>query len=76
MKCRIKAGIMFVREGGTLLTRQLNGAQLYLRVHRYAQDVLAGVQWGIIRTREGEFLVPDAPFHATDDERPRRTTPA
>jgi hypothetical protein len=59
-----KAGIIFVREGGTLLTRQLNGAQLYLRVHRYEQDRLAGVQWGIIRTREGEFLVPDAPFHA------------
>jgi hypothetical protein len=59
-----KAGIMFVREGGTVLTRQINGAKLYQRVRRYAQHDLAGIQWGIIRAHEGEFLVPDVPFHA------------
>jgi hypothetical protein len=59
-----KAGIIFVREGGTLLMRQLNGAKLSLLIHRHAQDDLAGIQWGIIRAQEGEFVVPDAPFHA------------
>jgi hypothetical protein len=59
-----KAGIMFVREGGTLLTRQINGAKLYQRVQWYAQHDLAGIQWGIIRAQDGEFLVPDVPFHA------------
>ena len=59
-----KAGIIFVREGGSILTRQLNGAKLNLLVHRYAQEELAGIRWGVVRAQEGEFLVPDAPFHA------------
>jgi hypothetical protein len=56
-------GIVFVRPGGKLLARQINGAQIQMKVGIYANDALASVEWGIVHAQEGEFLVPDVPDH-------------
>lgn len=56
-------GIVFVQRGGTLLARQINGAQIQMKIGVYANDQLASFEWGIVRTQEGEFLVPDVPNH-------------
>jgi len=57
-------GYVFVREGGRFPARQLNGLQLQFRIHQYVRAELSGVQWGIVRAQEGEFIVPDVPLHA------------
>lgn len=56
-------GIIFLREGGKLPTRHINGMQIQILVGRQA-EALAEAQWGIIQAKEGEFVVPDVPIHS------------
>ncbi|WP_287988825.1 hypothetical protein [Acidiphilium sp.] len=58
-------GYLFVREGGAMPARQLNGLQIMLRIHAYARDLEKSItRWGVIEAQAGEFIVPDVPFHA------------
>lgn len=57
-------GYLFVREGGAMPARQLNGLQIMLRVYGYARDLEKSIKrWGVIEAQSGEFIVPDIPFH-------------
>jgi hypothetical protein len=59
-----KIGVVFLREGGLLPARDINGMQLQVLASRYAQDELADAQWGVVRAMEGEFIVPDVPTYS------------
>jgi hypothetical protein len=56
-------GYLFVRPGGRLLARQMNGIRLQFRIDKFSADLRSGTQWGIIQSEEGEFIVPDIPMH-------------
>jgi hypothetical protein len=54
---------LFVRKGGKVAARQSNGAQLLLRIGRYAHELATAVsECGVIRAQSGEFIVPDVPM--------------
>lgn len=59
-----RKGFLFVRSGGAIPTRQINGLQIMLRVgdleRNFAADIL---RWGVVKTISGEFIVPDLPLH-------------
>jgi len=53
---------LFVRRGGTMPARLLNGVQLQQRIGAYARELAADVtRWGVISAQSGEFIVPDVP---------------
>lgn len=52
-----RAGVMFVR-GNKLPARFINGMSIMLETDR-GMERMANADWGIVRAREGEFLVPD-----------------
>ncbi|MGF6858202.1 hypothetical protein [Paraburkholderia sp. CI3] len=53
---------LFVRKGGKIPARQINGGQLRLRVSGYTRDLAAALSgWGVIHAQSGEFIVPDVP---------------
>jgi hypothetical protein len=53
---------VFVRKGGKVPTRQINGAQLRMRMSGYTRDLAAALSgWGIVHAQAGEFIVPDVP---------------
>lgn len=53
---------VFVRKGGKVPTRQINGAQLRMRVSGYTRDLAAALGgWGVVHAQAGEFIVPDVP---------------
>ena len=53
---------LFVRKGGKVPARQINGAQLQLRVGGYTRDLAAALTgWGVVHAQAGEFIVPDVP---------------
>jgi hypothetical protein len=56
-------GIIFLRKGGKLPTRHINGMQMQILIDRQV-EALAQAQWGIIQAQEGEFVVPDVPIHS------------
>jgi hypothetical protein len=59
-----KNGYMFVRKGGGIPARQLNGIELEMRANDLALDLAGRVpRWGVISTQSGEFIVPDVPSH-------------
>lgn len=58
-----KKGIGFIREGGTMPVRQLNGIQIQRWIDAYTIGPLSSVRWGIIRAQEGHFIVPDVSSH-------------
>jgi hypothetical protein len=53
----------FVRKGGRMPARQINGLQLQRRIDGYADELAAVTRWGIISAQSGEFIVPDVPSH-------------
>lgn len=67
-----KRRMMFARSGGRFLARQLNGMLLRTWTYRYAQNALAVTRWGIIEAQEGEFVVPDVPWHTVIPITPKR----
>jgi len=67
-----KNGYVFVRRGGRMPARQLNGVVLQMRIFNYARDLAARVsRWGIISAQSGEFIVPDIPVHGIIPLTPR-----
>jgi hypothetical protein len=58
-----KRGMTFARADGTMPARHINGIQLQLKVHRYADRIREAAPWGIVHAQEGEFVVPDMPSH-------------
>lgn len=55
-------GVMFVREGGKVATRDVTGLQIQARImmdnRSYAER-----RWGVIHAPEGEFVMSDVPAH-------------
>ncbi len=66
-----KNGYLFVREGGAVPARQLNGLQLRMRIAGYADDLAAIGGWGVVHAQSGEFVVPDVPVHTIIPISPR-----
>jgi hypothetical protein len=57
-----KNSYLFVRSGGQVPARQINGIQLQMRINAFVRDLSFEVtRWGIIRAQTGEFIVPDIP---------------
>lgn len=55
-------GVMFVREGGRIATRDLTGLEIQARIMADNRSYHAR-RWGVIRALEGEFVMPDVPAH-------------
>lgn len=62
-ECLEKIGILFIREGGKMPARQMNGIQIQRWIDAYTSDSLSAVKWGIIQAQEGQFIVPDVSAH-------------
>jgi hypothetical protein len=59
-----KNGYMYVRKGGLVPARHLNGLHLQMRVGDFVEKLAAEVtRWGVISTQSGNFVVPDVPQH-------------
>lgn len=58
-----KHGIIGVRPDGSLPGRQIAGVQLSLDIDRM-RNSMANVRWGVLRSENAEFLVPDNYFNA------------
>lgn len=58
-----KKGYVFMREGGKMSARHINGIQLRMKLYQYSEQLQAKAQLGVIQTHEGEFVVPDTPSH-------------
>ena len=58
-----KNGYLFMRTGGRVPARQLNGIRIHSLIYRQF-DCLSSAQWGIIQAKEGEFIVADIPERA------------
>jgi hypothetical protein len=58
-----KRGYTFLRQGGKMSARHINGLQLQMKLYRYSEQLQATAQLGVIQTLEGEFIVPDTPSH-------------
>lgn len=56
-----KGHVMFIREGGVMPGRFQAGMHVFGYYDRFRHDV-RNVQWGVVRSAEGEFIVPDC-FH-------------
>ena len=56
-------GYIFSRDGGKIPARHINGVQLQVGVFKFSRQIQASTQWGILRTNDGEFIVPDMPAH-------------
>lgn len=52
---------IFIRDGGRIPSRQLNGIWLQYKINQFACELDETVQWGAIRTQSGEFITPDIP---------------
>lgn len=55
-----KHNVVAVRPDGSFAMRDLNAPSIVLQMDRI-RDQLENRRWGIIRSMEGEFCVPDAP---------------
>jgi len=55
-----KMGVLFMREGGVMSAHRVHGIQIQTGIMREA-STLSTVGWGIVRAREGQFIVPDSP---------------
>lgn len=52
---------LFVRSGGRIPTRQLNGIWLQQSIDQYANQLEAVERWGVIMPQSGEYITPDVP---------------
>lgn len=52
---------LYIRSGGRIPSRQLNGIWLQQNIDQYAKELEAVKRWGLIRPRSGEFITPDVP---------------
>jgi len=59
-----KNGYSFMRAGGKVPARDLNGSHILFLFRDHASS-LSSARWGIVRAHEGEFLVPDIPADLT-----------
>jgi hypothetical protein len=60
-ECLEGNGYMFMRDGGRIPARQMNGSLLQFRINKFVEELSSIPNWGIVRARAGEFLVPDVP---------------
>lgn len=58
-----KNGLLYVRKGGRMPARQLNGLKIQKFVDGYVMNLTGQTAWGIVRPVTGEFIVPDVPSH-------------
>jgi hypothetical protein len=54
-------GYSFSRADGRMPARFINGVTMQVSLYRYSRHIQATAQWGILRTDDGEFVVPDTP---------------
>lgn len=60
-----KNGYKFVRMGGKMPARQLNGLEIQLRVGHCVRAYATALKgWGVVQAQSGEFIVPDIPLSA------------
>lgn len=52
---------LFIRTGGRIPSRQLNGIWLQFKIDELARQLEETVRWGAIRPQSGEFITPDIP---------------
>ncbi|WP_176086922.1 hypothetical protein [Martelella sp. HB161492] len=52
---------LFIRSGGRIPARQLNGIWLQQSIDQYAKELEAVKRWGLIRPLSGEIIIPDLP---------------
>ena len=52
---------LFVRKGGRIPARQLNGLRIQFLTDNYARKIKGTTKWRIIKPQAGEFVVPDIP---------------
>lgn len=52
---------LFIRNGGRIPSRQLNGIWLQFSIDEFARKLEETVRWGAIRPQSGEFITPDIP---------------
>jgi len=60
-----KNGYLYVKSGGKMPARQLNGVRLQQRISDYARQLAVVTGWGVIHAQSGAFIVPDVPVQAT-----------
>jgi hypothetical protein len=56
-------GYLFVRQGGLVPARQLNGLWLQSQIDGYAMNLTSVERWGVIQPESGEFMITDMPLH-------------
>jgi hypothetical protein len=56
-------GYIFSRADGRIPARFINGVTLQVSLYKFSRQIQATAQWGILRTDDGEFIVPDTPAH-------------
>lgn len=56
-------GYAFSRKDGRISVRFINSAQMYVGLFGLSRQIQASAKWGILRTDDGEFIVPDTPGH-------------
>jgi hypothetical protein len=56
-----KGHAAFLRKGGNMPARMVIGLRIQIEIDAYVHDALSGIQWGIIGSEEGHFIVPDYP---------------
>ncbi len=49
----------FIRDGGLIPARQLNGLEIEQRMNAFHEQLSYIDRWGVIRPQSGEFIVPD-----------------
>lgn len=58
-----KKGYMTNRADGSFAARDINGSVIWVGMGQLKHSVLKDASWGVVRTDDGEFCVPDAPAH-------------
>jgi hypothetical protein len=54
-------GYIFARSSGNMPARFINGVQIFIWLNKLSREMQTDAQWGIVRTDDGEFIVPDTP---------------
>jgi hypothetical protein len=55
-----KSGVLYIRDGGIVPSRFLNGLQLQLMIDNHCKT-LRSTNWKVIQSTGGDFIVPDSP---------------
>ncbi len=56
-----RAGIAFIQGDASFPGRTVNGVAIQMKINRFIRDNQNVKRWGVLRSLEGEFLIPDVP---------------